>query len=293
MRGIFTHGWGATVRARQTLPLIQEWSWPFWGEAPARLPVHVLTGARDWQLAAWMLATWFRFTESSWNIVVHDDGTLPSSACETFARLFPAIRIIPRHEADAAMRRALLAFPFCQEFRDSNPRALKLFDVPHFAKSANLILFDSDLLFFAKPAEILAWAEHDSPACWFNQGAKETSLLSASEAREEFGVKLWPRVDAGLCLLNKRAIDLDFCDRALAETSLLSGDANRIAQTLLALCASRHGEGGLLPPRYEVSPGVTLATDAISRHFTASDRDRFLADGLKRVHPILFNDDFG
>ena len=38
-------------------------------------------------------------------------------------------------------------------------------------------------------------------------------------SREELDVKLWSRVNSGLCLLYKPALDFDFCDRALATTS--------------------------------------------------------------------------
>jgi hypothetical protein len=112
-------------------------------------------------------------------------------------------------------------------------------------------------------------------------------LISAAEARGELGVKLWSRVSTGLCLFWKPAIDLDFCDRALAETSILRGHLWRVEQTLLALCASRHGQGGLLPKRYEVSLGRQAATDAISRHYVGAVRDRFYGEGLKRLHETL------
>jgi hypothetical protein len=119
----------------------------------------------------------------------------------------------------------------------------------------------------------------------------EVSLLSAAEAREELGVKLWSRVNTGVCLLWKPAIDFDFCDRALAETSILRGHPWRIEQTLLALCGSRHGKGGLLPKRYEVSFSRNAAADAVSRHYVGAVRDRFYGEGLKRLREVLLTDE--
>jgi hypothetical protein len=132
------------------------------------------------------------------------------------------------------------------------------------------------------------WAASDLDECWFNQDVQEGSLITAAEARTELGVKIWPRVNSGLCLLTKSAMDLDLCDRTLAQTSILSGHVWRIEQTLLMLCAARHGKGGLLPAKYEVSLGKNAALDAVSRHYVGAVRDRFYAEGLPRLSAILF-----
>ncbi len=134
------------------------------------------------------------------------------------------------------------------DFRKLHPLALKLFDVPHFTTGDRYFLFDSDLLFFNHPREILDWVARGADECWFNQDLREGSLITAAEARSELDIKIWSRVNSGLGLLAKNhAIDLDLCDRALAQTSILSGNVWRIEQTLHMLCAAHHGQGGLLP----------------------------------------------
>ena len=101
-------------------------------------------------------------------------------------------------------------------------------------------------------------------------------------------MKLWRRVDTGICLLWKAAIDFDFVDRALAQTSILKGQPERIAGTLLALCASQHNVGGLLPKTYEVSLAGRAAADAVARHYSGAMHERFYGEGLKRLRaPIL------
>ena len=149
------------------------------------------------------------------------------------------------------------------------------------------MIFDSDLLFFNHPREILDWASVESDECWFNEDVRESSLISAREAQEELGVKIWPRVNSGLCLLNKTAIDYDLCDRALALTSIPRGHPWRIEQTLFMLCAAQHGKGGLLPRRYEVSLAKRASEDAVCRHYVGAVRDRFYAEGLKRLRRFL------
>lgn len=280
-------GWSAAYHDYKTLPRIAEWSWPFFGEKPHRVSVHVLTGEKDWRLAAWMLASWFHFSEKGWPIVIHDDGTLTEEGRASLQAMFLDARIIMRAEADQAMDLKLKAFPFCEEYRKAHPLALKIFDMPHFAAGDKFIVLDSDLLFFGFPREIIEWADGDAKECWFNEDVGEASLITGGEARAELGVKMWSRVNSGLCLLWKAALDLDFCDRALATTSMSSGHIWRVEQTLFALCASRHGKGGLLPKRYEVSLGKSAARDVISRHYVGAVRDRFYGEGLKRLHQEL------
>jgi hypothetical protein len=283
LRRDLKRGWEAAFHDYKTLRRIEEWSWPFWHEVPQTTPVHLLTGKKDFLLAAWMLASWFEASEKAWPIVIHDDGTLPAEGAATLQRLFSNARIIRRAEADAAMERVLQPFPFCQEYRRQHPLALKLFDVPHYAKGARYLMFDSDLLFFQYPHEILEWTGAERDECWFNEDVQESALITAGEARLELDVKIWPRVNSGLCLIHKPAIDPDFLDRALAETSILRGHVWRVEQTLYMLCAARHGKGGLLSKRYEVSLGKEASEDAVSRHYVGAVRDRFYAEGLKRL----------
>jgi hypothetical protein len=284
----FRRGWKASRHFYKTLPRIEQWTCGFSEFSTAgTVPVHVLTGAEDWRLAAWMLASFFDATERRWPVVIHDDGTLPSEARGTLARLFPGTRFILRQEADASMQAFLRAYPFCEGYRASHTLALKIFDIPHFAKADRFLVLDSDVLFFRYPHAINDWVTSRADECWFNEDVSEGALISASEAKEELDVKLWEKVNSGVSLITKNAIDYDLCDRALAQTSLLRGHIWRVEQTLFALCASKHGKGGLLPKEYEVTLGRNGSEDAVSRHYVGAVRDRFYGEGLNRVARTL------
>jgi hypothetical protein len=88
-------------------------------------------------------------------------------------------------------------------------------------------------------------------------------------------------------LIYKPAIDLDLCDRALAQTSVLRGDAGLVEQTLTMLCASQHGKGGLLPERYAVSEIRIESEDAVSRYYLGPRRARCYAEELKQMRDLL------
>ena len=280
-------GLSASYHDYKIRPLIQKWNWPFWNDAPMSVPVHVLTGEKDWQLCAWMLASFFHHTEHTWNVVIHDDGTLTEEIRREFSALFKTARIIPRAQADATLDAVLKPLPFAYEYRGMHPLALKIFDMPYYCEAPRFIMLDSDVLFFNHPREIMDWAGSGAKECWFNEDIAEGSLLPASDAIEDLGVKLWPRVNSGLALITKEAIDFDFCDRALGGTPILKGHLWRVEQTLFALCASRHGTGGLLPKTYEVSLGKHAAEDCVARHYVGAVRNRFFAEGMKRLRPVL------
>jgi hypothetical protein len=90
LRRDLKRGWKAAYHDYQTLPRIEDWRWTYWAEKPGPVPIHILTGAKDWRLAIWMLASFFHFTESAWPLIVHDDGTLTDEGRETLRRLFRA-----------------------------------------------------------------------------------------------------------------------------------------------------------------------------------------------------------
>jgi len=283
-------GWKASRNYYRKLPLIEKWHWPFWNETLKSVPLHVLTGAQDWQLAAWMLASFFHSTGHAWPIVIHEDGTLPVEARETLEAMFPKIRFIGREESDAEMAKVLKPYPLCAGYRAMHPLAQKIFDAPHYCTAERFMVLDSDILFFRRPKEILTWADAVNEDCWFNEDVAESALVSPKEAVEELELTLWPRVNSGLCLLHKKSLDLALCERALERTAILRGKVWRIEQTLFAICASRHGKGGMLPKTYEVSLGKHAATGCIARHYVGAVRDEFYAEGLPRVERILFTD---
>lgn len=294
MQRDWQRGWAATFHDYFSSREILRWENRAGANLPPEaVPVHLLTGANDWLLACWMLASWFHFTGKNWRVVLHDDGTLPDGAREGIRRLFPDADFIESHDANREIDAALAGYPHCQKYRRAHPLARKIFDVPHFAENARFLILDSDVLFFQKPARILQWCGSTGDVngagdeCWFNEDAADVSLISENEAREKFGIALWPRVNSGLCLLSKNTLDLDLCERALRETDITQGHVWLIEQTLFALCASARNRGGLLPPEYEVSLGAKARSGAVARHYVGAVRQRFYGEGIARLRPVL------
>lgn len=280
-------GIAATWHDRFVSRRILGWRNPRETEPAQEIPVHVLTGKDDWLLACWMLASWFHFTQRNWRVVIHDDGRLPPEAPAAFAKMLPGLRLIHAAEADAAALEALGGHPACREYRLTHPLARKIFDMPALAGADRFIILDSDLLFFKRPEAVLRWCATGAGECWFNEDAKEALPIPREEVREKLGIDVWRRVNSGLCLIERAAIDLDLCESALRVTSLLEKHVWLVEQSLFAICASARGRGGLLPPDYEVSLGKKGRPEAVARHYVGAVRQRLYAEGMARLKKEL------
>ncbi len=284
LRRDLARGPAATWHAYRTLPRILDWTCPDFGNDAGEVIVHSLVGEEQALLCGWMVASWHLATRRNWLVVLHDDGTLRPETGEALGRVFTGrLSILWREDADEAMRPLLAQRLHCQQYRAKHPLALKIFDIPLLTPAERFLLIDSDVLFFQRPDEVLEWVDSGAGGCWFNEDVAEASLVDAEETRELFHFSLWPKVNSGLCLLERAAIQPDFCDLAIRKSNLAQGHFWRIEQTLYALCASKHAKGGLLPRRYEVSLGRNCAPDCVARHYVGAVRDRFYAEGLPRV----------
>ncbi|MEM7386690.1 MAG: hypothetical protein AAF514_17270, partial [Verrucomicrobiota bacterium] len=262
---------------------IVNWTNPFADRTPENTSLHLLTGESDWLLSLWMLASFTRQTERNWKIVYHDDGTMPDEAFGIIKQSGLSVRFIRRAEADEVMSERLKRVPRCLDYRSRHPLALKAFDVLSLEENSRCLLFDSDVLFFQRPSAILDWCDQPDGTTWFNRDLQEPSLISADLAQSTWNIQLWPRVNSGLCLLDKGLLDLTFCEEALALEAMAHGKIWRTEQTLLALMASKAGHGGLLPDTYEVSLSETRIPQGIARHYVGAVRHQFYAEGMSEL----------
>jgi len=276
-------GFSATWHDRMVSRRILGWRNPCAGQPMEAVPVHLLTGRDDWLLACWMLASWFHATQRNWRVFIHDDGQMPAEALGAMEKMLPGITRIAAGEADVKVNAALAGYPACRDYRLAHPLARKIFDVPLLSTAERFIILDSDVLFFRKPEVILRWCDNGKEECWFNEDASDVLPISREEAREKLGIEIWPRVNSGLCLLERPAIDLELCDKALRETSLLKGHIWLVEQALFAICASARNRGGLLPSEYEVSLEKKARPGAVARHYVGAVRQRFFAEGMARL----------
>ena len=209
---------------------------PITGTTDKRCEIHVLTSREDWLNLVWTLKSFYIASGRHYALCIHDDGSLAEAELATLGKHFPDARIIRREVADAKLAEVLRAFPRSLSFRNTNLLAPKIFDFTVFLESDRMVLFDSDLLFFAEPKVYLQRVEN--PAYGrntFNSDVGDAYTVEAETVRPLIGHQLQPRVNSGLGLVHRESIRWDWTEEFLALPGILDGHSWRIEQTVFAL----------------------------------------------------------
>jgi hypothetical protein len=255
---------------------------PIGDTTDSRCEIHALTSANDWLNLMWALKSFYWASGRRYALCIHEDGSLRADDIATLRKHFPAARIIRRAEADAKLAKGLREFPRSLKFRNTNLLAPKVFDFIAFLESDRMVLFDSDLLFFAAPTAYLARAEDPRyEKNTFNADCGHGYTVEPEAVRDLIGHELLPRVNTGFGLVHRDSVKWQWTEEFLALPGLLAGHFWRIEQTLLALCSSRYGTE-LLPDEYtlRLEPGIGTRP---FRHYVGVIRHLMYGEGIARL----------
>jgi len=248
----------------------------------ARCEIHALTCGSDWLNLIWGLKSFYRASRRRYALCIHEDGTVPDEGLLQLRHHFPAARLIPRSQADARAEVELRTFPRSLAFRRSNPLALKVFDFLLYLETERMLLFDSDLLFFHEPKDLLRCVEDPSYIHnTVNRDVASAYTIEPSVAKKTFGIELVECFNSGLGLIHRASLRLDWIDEFLGLPGVLDGHFWRIEQTLYALCSSRHGVE-LLPDEYAVYFDRGIGERPV-RHYVGAIRHLMYREGIARL----------
>jgi hypothetical protein len=227
---------------------------PRYAEGPP-LAVHFLTGIRFIEQTAFCLWSLAMVAEEPWHFALVDDGSLESSAewprwRATLDRIAPARWSLVTHaEAHAAVAHMLppAKFPVIHERRAAYPNIRKLLDV-HAAAPGRRLVLDSDMLFFARPAEIVEWLRGSGPMLLMRD--VETSYGHAVAVLSELaGAPVEERLNVGVTGLETGAIDWPQLEAWWAALIARDGTSYFDEQALIAMLAARLRDCRVLPER--------------------------------------------
>jgi hypothetical protein len=128
---------------------------------PAGAPeIHFLTGQRFWFQTAFCFWSLCHHAGRPLRAVIYDDGTLDATLRAECARLFPGARVVTAAEIEARLDTHLPTadFPTLRARRRNYPNLRKLTDV-HAGEVGWRLVLDSDMIFFQRPAALLAWLD--------------------------------------------------------------------------------------------------------------------------------------
>lgn len=261
---------------------------PLEGTDDASAEVHVLTSERDWLNTIWALRSFYAQVQRRYALVIHGDATLSRTAVETMLRHFPSARVIEEKDIREEVLDSLAGLPYCRKLRETNTLSIKSFDFVHTLQSARMILFDSDLLFFARPEAFLARLEADAPCLNVFNRDVASAYAAEPEVIRASGFDILPEVNSGFGLVYRESMKHEWMEEFLTEIpGLAEGHFWRIEQTLFALCATRFG-AILLPDDYRVFLKGRLGNRPY-RHYVGAIRDKMYTEGMRKLRAQLLH----
>lgn len=246
--------------------------------------LHVLTSAKDWLNLIWGLKSFYHYSGRRYALCIHGDPSLTAEQQTTLQTHFPDARIIDRAAADARATEVLADYPLALALRrqhDLSPNSPKIFDFPAYLESDRLFLFDSDLLFFREPTELLRRLEApDYKLNSVNRDIASAYTVEPAIVQEKMGFELLERFNSGLGVIHRQSLAYDWLEEFLTLPDITS-HFWRIEQTLFALCSARYGVE-LLPPEYDVRLDRGLK-DCPSRHYIGAIRHLLYGEGIAQL----------
>lgn len=241
--------------------------------------LHVMTSAQDWLNMIWSVKSFYFYAQKNYALCIHEDGSLTEENINILKQQFPAARIIRRTDADREVLAFLQNYPRCLEFRKTNHLSPKVFDFLYYLQADRMLLFDSDLIFFAKPTDLINRLEDPNYHLnSVNGDVASAYTINPAVVQERFGFEVIERFNSGLGLIHKESLNLDWIEEFLTLPDIV-GHFWRIEQTLYALCSSKFGTE-LLPPEYDVHLEGDRGHSA-SRHYVGAIRHLMYGEGIK------------
>lgn len=254
------------------------------GAAPSHpIGIHVLGHDAHRLLALWALKSFYHFAGIGFPLTVHLQGHYTGRLSEVLGQHFPQARLVTQDEADAVVEPWLetRGLDRLLAMRREFFLMMKLIDLRLFARTPFVVSFDTDVLFFRQPQELLALNGdgQDAPGL-FMRDCCPSYCISLERAKADLEIDLAPFANAGLMRLATDNIDLEACDRYLAHPDLARPHWH-LEQTLHALYASAQGRVQLLPDGYLLAEEPHLHPERlIARHYTSPIRPLLVGEGV-------------
>lgn len=237
---------------------------PLVSNPAAATEIHTVTGHHHFRMYLTAIKSLLRYTPSL-SVVVHDDGSLDSEDEALLRAHLPGVTYIDRKSADEQMRGVLARYPHCRKLRERVVNSLELFDNLLLVRAPRLINMNSDVLFLREPSEVIRWISGADPTIL---GVFEAEPAGQADFLARRGSAFPPHVTTALACLYREAVDLDFVERILSETTPDWFTAQNVYPLLYEHYAAKHGARFLDEREYQAS-GV-FEEGAVFRHYWSS-----------------------
>lgn len=198
-------------------------------------PVCFLTGHRFIHQTMFCAHSFARWSPLRASFVFLSDGSLTADQALTLRQNFPGATVLDGAAQDLAVAAALPPekFPGLHALRPKFVLLRKLTDAMAGRRGYRLF-FDSDMLFWREPSELLARVTAVEPLYMADIG-DDGYTVSRTILAGKFGVPVAAGVNSGLVGLTAERIDWELLERACAFLLESQGDRRLLEQTLWAV----------------------------------------------------------
>ncbi len=284
---------GQTLHERQCAFMRQRIMPALLRQPPRALPpldveVGCLVSKTSWLMALWMARSFDHHAEVSWQHVWYDDGTLTSEDVARAQHALPRLRVIRHAESDRMIEPILATRPNLRAAVNFHPmfRRALLLSLP--GAGDRIISIDSDVLFFAIPREILAWARDPVPRARHMYDPITYYFPAESILSDWLGRPVASHVNGGLVLFPRGWLDYDLTERFFAAYFGAAGRTLHIEQSLLAINLTPLNPVPL-SREYELTFHPRRRAYSVARHYVSDGptRDYFYTEGIGELSRFL------
>ncbi|MDE3084846.1 MAG: hypothetical protein KGJ37_06480 [Verrucomicrobiota bacterium] len=217
-------------RAAACLPPLKPGAY---GELP--IGICFLTGQSLMHQTLFCAHSFARHYGSAARFYFLSDGSLDSAATQLFASKFFNARVITHDELDERLAAALppIRYPTLHAHRRRFVLLRKLTDTLA-GQQGYRVFFDSDMIFWKRPEELIARAERNEPFYMADLGEGGYTLPRAV-LKQKLGVDPAPGVNSGLVAACAEKVDWDLIERACVLLLDEGHDRRLLEQTLWAI----------------------------------------------------------
>src|ERR1035437_998021 len=207
------HAWECTFMKATIMPALIR-------REPAHLPkgpvsVVGLVSHSCWLMARWMARSLDHQLQLNWSHLWLDDGTLTEEDIQKATRSLPRLRVIRKAESDALLAPGLASRPYLPKAALYHPIFRRTLLLPLGEQDDRLISIASDVLFFAVPQEILAWAQSPEATARFMYDPVSFYFPDEDTLSAWRGTRVVTHVNGGVVLFPRGWLDYDLTERLL------------------------------------------------------------------------------
>jgi hypothetical protein len=255
------------------------------------IEVHMLLHHQRLFEGIWALYSFVHFTGVPCQVIIHSDGSLTGHDVARLRTVLPGAEVISRRAADQVVlaRMRELGLVRSIQFRDRLVFALKLFDPFFFGKHANMIVLDSDVLFFKRPDELVDGIHQLTQDALINLYSPDNGFrycLGRETLHALLGEECIAEFNPGIMRTHRNVLDLERVEAYLQRPEFWGSGSRPHYYAELTLWAMLLTSAGArrLPANYAITPPLDGPVPA-SGHYCGGGYPAtwFYSRGLPRL----------